>query len=146
MSVPFKLEPVLKHRKILEDQARQRLAEAQANHAAHQQETDRQRTDLERIQEQLRRQRDSGINAVELRLFDQSLQRRRLQLEDRYRQAAQLEQAVAHCSEDLAEAGRNRRLLEKLKEKQEQAHRQKLQRLELNQLDETAITQFRKKE
>jgi len=142
MTARFKLEPVRKHRRILEDQARQRLAEVQTSYAAHQQETAQRQTALEHIQNELRRQQSSGINAVELLLYDQSLQRHRRQLEESRRRAEELEQAIAQRFEALAEACRNRRLLEKLKEKQRQAWRQKLQRLERNQLDETALIQF----
>ncbi|MCD6526686.1 MAG: flagellar export protein FliJ [Desulfuromonas sp.] len=136
---PFKLQVVLEHRQRLEDQARQGLANAVQQErqvvveiAQHTQELAETSRDYEQRQLQ-------GMDAREFILYENQLNHKRQLLIDLEKKLHTTQQQVLASRKALGDASRDKKLLEKLKEKKAIEEKQKLQRLEMAQLDEVAI-------
>lgn len=135
----FKLDPVLRHREILEDRARQELAEALQREQAVQAEIDRRRAELAILQKELTHRQGQGISVQDLLLFEESIAHRGRVLCGLAHDLEKARQDVALRREALAAAARDRRLMEKLKENKREEHRQEMSRRETIQLDEVAL-------
>lgn len=135
----FKLDPVLRHREILEDRARQELAEALLREQAVQEEIERRRSALAALQEELMLHQQQGIGVQDLLLFEESIAHRGRILSGLSRDLEKARQEVALRREALAAAARDRRLMEKLKENKREEHRQEMARRETILLDEVAL-------
>jgi flagellar FliJ protein len=135
----FKLDPVLRHREILEDRARQELAEALQREQALQEEIDRRRAERDILQKELMHRQQQGISAQDLLLFEESIAHRGRVLSGLSHDLEKARQDVTVRREVLAAAARDRRLMEKLKENKREEHRQEMNRRETILLDEIAL-------
>ncbi|MEZ4483684.1 MAG: flagellar export protein FliJ [Syntrophotaleaceae bacterium] len=139
MADKFKLQTVLNHRQRLEQVAQQKLAEALRREALLHQKVALQRSDLCRLQQELTVRQQSGIGVDELQRYRLSINRQRSLLSELLEQAQRLQREVASNRELLAEAAREKKLLEKLKEKKEAEQRYQENRLEMAKLDDIAL-------
>lgn len=135
-SFQFRLEPLLKVRRLAEDAARRELALARKDAA----EQDRKLRDLLDQEEEAGKSPGGrgGLDVVWLR----TLQEYRASLEVRIRREhdrlQELVQAEAGKRRALAEAAKGVKVLERLRERQERRFRQELERQEQKFLDEVA--------
>lgn len=139
MADKFKLQTVLNHRQRLEHLAQQKLAEALRREAALQQKIALQQADLYRLQQELTGRQQSGIGVDELQLFRLSINRQRKLIRELLEQAERLQREVTSSRELLAEAAREKKLLENLKERKEAEQRYQANRLEMAKLDDIAL-------
>lgn len=142
MGNPFKLQPVLKHRGLLEDQARQRLAAVLGSEQAARARCEQEKEALEALQAELRRQQMHGVSVQDLLLYEAHIEHRGRLLRYLGREHAELEHEVAACRLALCKTSQDRQLLEKLKTKHEADEQQLQLQRETRQLDEIAL-QFR---
>lgn len=145
MAFRFKLQSVLDYRKILEDQARQELSAALARETAARQRTEQEESALVALQEDLAQKQVLGISVEELLLYEENIHHRTGRLSDCREELAELSQESETRRAALCHASREKKLLERLREKKVAEHRQWLHRQETNLLDEIAI-QFQKGE
>lgn len=135
----FKLQVVLEHRQRLEDQARQSLAEA----IQYEQSTIRKLTDetteLAEISIEYEERQIVGIQSHEFMLYENRIEHKRQVLIELDRQLGLARELVLNSRQKLADASREKKLMEKLKEKKNLEIRKELHRKEMAQIDEVAI-------
>ncbi len=139
MPSKFKLQPVLKHRGLLEDQARQRLAEALREERELLERFEQERRALETLQSDLCQQQMRGISIQDLLLYESHIDHRSRVLSHLGNKHEQLREKIADCRLALCQASQDKQLLEKLKAKKEAEFRQLQQQHETRQLDEIAL-------
>lgn len=139
MGNPFKLQPVLKHRGLLEDQARQRLAATLNSEQELRVRYEQEREALGALQEELRRQQMHGVSVQDLLLYEAHIDHQGRVLRYLGREHEELEHQVAACRLDLCKNSQDRQLLEKLKTKHEAGEYQLQLQRETRLLDEIAL-------
>jgi flagellar FliJ protein len=139
MAKPFKLQTVLDHRQRLEDMAMQSLAEARARENVLQQQITEKRTALDLLLEEFAERQQAGISFHDLQVYRLSIQRSQSRLKELEERAELLAEEVEDRRRHLAETCRDKKLLEKLKEKhqEEQTYLDNLR--ETTHLDEVAL-------
>ncbi|PLX84496.1 MAG: flagellar export protein FliJ [Desulfuromonas sp.] len=136
----FKLQPVLDYRQNLEHQARQQLAEVLARESELRLAIERERDNLEGLYAELIDRQRQGIGSPEQSLFQTSIGQRRATLRELTRRLDEVGGEVEARRDALREAGKEKRLLEKLKEKRELEWQQRLRHKETLFLDEVALS------
>lgn len=139
MGNKFKLQPVLKHRGLLEDQARQCLAAALSAETALRDRREQEQAALQALQAELRRRQLHGVSVQDLLLYEAHIDHRGKVLRHLDREHEQLEQEVAACRLALCKSSQDRQLLEKLKTRHEADQRQMQMQHETRMLDEIAL-------
>lgn len=139
MSFTFKLQPLLKHRTLLENQARQALAEALAEEAALQQVIEEHCQARQALQQEFENKKALGMDWAELLIYDRSLKRRAARLRELQAQARELQAQSEQRRACLTEASRDKTLMENLRTRMEDEHRQEMLRREMVHLDEVAL-------
>jgi flagellar FliJ protein len=139
MSFTFKLQPLLKHRTLLENQARQALAEALAEEAALRQVIEEHCQARQALQQEFENKKALGMDWAELLIYDRSLKRRAARLRELQAQARELQAQSEQRRACLTEASRDKTLMEKLRTRMEDEHRQEMLRREMVHLDEVAL-------
>jgi flagellar FliJ protein len=139
MAGNFKLQTVLNHRQRLENLAQQNLADSLQRETAMQHQLAGHRTSLNTLQQELTHRQQTGITAQELQLFRLSINRQRKVLQGLIEQAEKLHREVRNNRQLLAEAAREKKLLENLKDKKEAEQKYQDNRQELATLDDIAL-------
>jgi flagellar FliJ protein len=139
MAFKFKLQPLLKHRTLLEDQAREALARAMSEEAAHQQAVEKHRQEYLDLQQEFEEKKSRGMLLQELVLYERSLKQKTQTLKGMLSKASQLQARTEQQRVHLTEASKDKTLMEKLKSKKEEEYRQDMLRQEMNHLDEMAL-------
>jgi flagellar FliJ protein len=136
----FRLEAVLRHRKMIEQEKQRDLAAAAARFAEVERELKGLEGTMRETNDDVRRNRLTGRLDVGFitahRRFLLGMQRKAVELATRLA-AAQRDVDAARAA--LAEAAKQRMVLEKLREKQRARWREELDRKELAQLDEVGM-------
>lgn len=141
MAQKFKLQTVLKYRKTLEDQAQQRLAELQSLQARLQQQQTEIDSRFAAFTAQLQQKQQQGLSVLELRLYEEQFGHLRQQSDQLQRQLAELDAQLDQRRQELLVAARERKAIEKLKEKQLAEYLRRLDREERALLDEISLRQ-----
>lgn len=139
----FKLQVVLDHRQRLEDQARQALAEAIQYEQATIRRLSAETAEMSDICCEYEQRQIAGIQGYEFMLYENRIDHKRQVLRELDQQLGIARQLVVECREKLGDASREKKLMEKLKEKKALAVKKNLQRKEMGEIDEIAIM-FRK--
>jgi flagellar FliJ protein len=139
MAIPFKLQTVLDHRQRLEDLAIQSLAEARAREIALLRQIADSQTALDLLLGEFAERQQTGISFHDLQIYRLSIQRSRSRIKALEEQADQFAREVEKRRRQLSKTCRDKKLLEKLKDKH-QAEQICLENLrETAQLDEVAL-------
>ena len=141
MAENFKLQTVLKYRKTLEEQAQQRLAEFLAVESALRVKQEETNAHLKRLNGQLLEKQKQGLSILELRLYEDQIDHHRQQHEQRQQQLAEMQVLLNERRQELLVAARERKIIEKLKEKQLAEYLRNLDRKERIMLDEISLRQ-----
>jgi flagellar FliJ protein len=139
MAFKFKLQPLLKHRTLLENLARQALAEAMSNEAAMEQAIEKHRQICRDLEQEFEQKKSKGMVLQELLIYERSLKRQAEKLKQLRAEAASLHTRTEQQRAHLTESSKDRTLMEKLKTKREDEYRQDMLRQEMNDLDEIAL-------
>jgi flagellar FliJ protein len=139
MAFKFKLQPLLKHRTLLENQARQELAEAIAEEAALQQAIEDLRQNYRSLCQEFEQKKACGMLLQELLIYQRSLKQKTEELKEIQARASELQARTEQRRARLTEACKDKTLMEKLKSKKEDEYRQEMLRQEMNHLDEMAL-------
>ncbi len=141
MAVKFKLQAVLKYRKTLEEHAQQRLAELLSIETQLRLRYREASGHLERLSSQLLQKQQTGLSILEIRLYEDQMEHHRLQSEQLLQQLNELTGLIAERRQELMFAARERKIIEKLKEKQLAEYLRKLDHKERVMLDEISLRQ-----
>ena len=136
---PFKLDAVIKFRKQLEDTARQNLFTAREEEAAAQAVLTRQQQDLDHLYLSLQQEKEQGTPAPRLIMVENriALVKEEVSTAREVIEKAQIE--VESKRKALLKTSQDRQVIEKMKEKQNNAYKQHLNKKELAMLDELAV-------
>jgi flagellar FliJ protein len=136
---PFSLDTVLKHRKSLENQAIQRLVKARAEENSAQHKLQVEEEILAALIETLAREQSLGIEVVKLAQFEQRINLIEKQVVALQTILQNKKEAVTRVQEQLISKSKDRKIMETLQEKQDEAWRQYLNQKETATLDEIAV-------
>ena len=139
MAFKFKLQSLLKHRTLLENQARQTLAEAMAEEAAMEQIIKNHQQTCHELEQEFEQKKIKGMVLQELLIYERSLKRQAAKLKELRAEVTALHTRTEQQRIRLTEASKDKTLMEKLKTKREDEYRQGMLRKEMNDLDEIAL-------
>lgn len=137
---PFAFHTVLNYRKRLEDTARQRLAEAKkvvdvvAKRLGEEQDT------LAALIRKTELLQQEGINIMELVLYEEQITRMEANIKAIAKNLLDKNEIMQQEQQHLLRRAKDRRIMERLKERQDIAWRGYLDKKELAMLDEIAVT------
>jgi flagellar export protein FliJ len=135
----FRLDAVLRIRLFELERARLRLMQLEAERVRRELRVDAVRARLERGEARLREEMAAGIDGRRLGLHAMGLAVGRFECVRAETVLEQLRPELEEARQALREARVRVRSLERLREKRVQAHRERMQRLEQAELDESAI-------
>mgnify|MGYP000136929037 CR=1 FL=1 len=135
----FKLQPVLNYRQTLEDQAKQDLGRSLQKEAELMEQIQVEEQDLGTLYRDLEALQQQGVSTDELLLYHHRISSKIEQLAHLADRMDRLRDQIVRKREALAEAARDKKLLEKLKEKKNLQFQQELKRRETAVLDEIAV-------
>lgn len=135
----FKLQSVLNYRSILEQEAQQQLAKVLRIQSELLAQVGRQRAELRYLCLDLEQKKEAGLPVSELNLYNVHITMREQQLSALGQRIDEINQKVASSRADLLRTSQDRKMVEKLKEKQGQEHQKELNRKENIMLDEMAL-------
>lgn len=135
----FKLQAVLDHRQRLEDIAQQALAQAIQQERELMSRLTDETAAMGIICGKYEQRQTEGMHAHEFALYENRISHKRAQLVDLDRQLGEARQQVQQARESLAAASKEKKLLEKLKEKKLDEITKELHRREMIQIDGVAI-------
>ena len=141
----FKLQPVLDHRKFIEDDLKKRLAEIKAQLLSAQKRLGAMKQKEMITNQTLIREQARGLSSAQVIAYHQYLQ----VLSDRIIEQAgvveETEAQVVKVQDEMLEAVKKRKILEKLKEQGLERYRKSVLAQETKFIDEIAINQFVRK-
>lgn len=140
----FRLQPALNYREILEDRARQALAEALKAQIEAQEALEGEKASEAELHEEFALRQKEGIAPDELALYRNYLRRKAEMIEECSKQLQQAGELVEERREELCNASKEKKVLEKLKEKKQAEYELELSRQEANLMDEIAVQKFKR--
>ncbi len=136
---PFKMESVLKYRRQLEDVAQQELHREKAEEARVLQQVFTARQELASLYSNLQTERKQGTTVDRLRLFENKISMVHENITQLESDLEKQRQKVTDKTELLLKACKERKVLEKLRERQNNVYRKYLDKKETTMLDEIAV-------
>lgn len=136
---PFTLDTVLQYRERLENLAQEALSKARREEDQVKQALDRQTEEYERLKTYIDRIQREGVTITELIGKEEHLAYIREGIKALQAELGKKQQGVKKAHRMLVEKSRDRQVMEKLKEKQNSAWKQYLNKKEAAILDEMAI-------
>jgi flagellar FliJ protein len=141
----FNLQPLLNHRRYLEEVLQKELAQFRKRLTIEQNKLrllkEKKREYSQRLQQ---RQKVSGT-VSDLILYLRYLDRLSTELEHQHQQVVAAEKDFKNKRNDLIETMKKRKILEKLKDNRSKAYQQQMLKNERKFMDEVAATQFNSK-
>ena len=141
----FSLEPVLKYRKLLEEDLqkdfailKRQLLDEKVRLSNFEQVRDRFRGELQ--QKQMK-----NFNVSDILLYTDFLQEVSKEIEKQSKKILEAEKSVDQKREDLVGAMKNRKIIDRLREKRLKDHVQEMSKKEQDLMNEAAINIFNKK-
>ena len=136
----FKLESLLQHRKYIEEIFQCELADTLQALVEKRKSLERMKADRDRIQNDLHQKLKNGIDAATMLHFHEYLNRLALDMTAQKARVAEAEKNLEQKRNELVEAVKNRKIMDKLKDKQLAAEVDRLQKNEQNFMNDVAIS------
>jgi len=136
---PFSLDTVLKYRLQLEKIAKNRLHAAEKKRAETLQQLQQKEAIYNTLVGDLARLQSQGMNVVEMIRYEERIDLIKNELGILQNSLAEKEKTVLHERENTLQKSKERKVMEKLKERQNTAWRQYLNKKEAALLDEIAV-------
>jgi flagellar FliJ protein len=135
---PFKLQAVLNYRQTLSDIAQQDLCKTLEGEKGLILKLKKERSELDKLYSEFARLQQDGITSHELLLYETRCSHKAEILAELEATRDALRRKITAQRQALCETDRDKKLLEKLKEKQTSAYNLMLHRKEVSELDEIA--------
>jgi len=136
---PFSLETVLNYRQRLEDIAHNRFFKAEQNRALVRQKLNKEQVKLNRLIEKSAQLQAQGVTITELIRYETSILQNEKNIAAIKKTLDEKTMLMQKERENLIQKSRDRQIMERLKEQQNQAWREYLDKKEAAMLDEIAI-------
>lgn len=143
---PFTMHAVLKYRQQLEDVARQRLYQAMEEEARMQKALLQINEELTDLYSGLQKDKEQGTTVDRLILFDHRIEVVKELAVLRQNELKKQQVQVANKRQLLVKASKDRKIMEKLREQQNAAYAQYLEKKETIMLDEIAVLSYARKQ
>ena len=145
MKFTFKLQAALDHRRFIEDNLKRELSEIRRELKSAE-ELLTQMIDKElSTREQLQCEQAHGLSSDQVVAYHAYLNRLSTKIESQREEIASISERLIKKQDEVVEAMKNRKILEKLKDKDKARFNADVQRIERNFIDEIAVTQFARK-
>jgi flagellar FliJ protein len=141
----FTLEPVLNHRKIIEEELQKELADLKRRLVDEKRKLETYERAKSRSLAELQQKQEEGITAPEILLYESFIERLSRDLDKQKERVLGAEQKVDQKLEDLVAATKRRKTLDKLKEKGLEKYRRELLKNEQDFLNEVAVNRFNRR-
>jgi len=136
---PFTLDAVLQHRKSLEDQVAYQLVKAREEARDAQRQLNEEKEILTFLVETMAREQTLGIEVVKLAQFEQRIILIGKQVQALQALLQKKQEAVNRAQKYLIAKSKDRKIMETLQQKQDEAWQQYLNKKETATLDEIAV-------
>ncbi len=136
---PFSMEPVLRYRKQLEDEARQKLFISRKKETEISRQVEDAKQVVTDLHANLEGEKREGTTVDRLLLYENRILLEQENLLELQEKLVRQQKEVARRRRRLLHAGQEKKGLEKLKEKQNLAYKQFRERQEAAMLDEIAV-------
>lgn len=141
----FTLEPLLNHRKSVEDNLQKELGVCKTCLAEENRKLRTYKKEKNRVLGEMQQKQQEGITVSENLLYFDFIDRLSRDLDKQKQRLSEVKKKYNRKHNELIEAVKKRRILEKLKEKQLDEYNQRLEKSEQNFINEVAISQFNRK-
>ena len=138
----FKLEPLLNHRRYREEVLQKELADLKKHLAEEKEKLRGLRTRKRKFLLQLQNKQKAGRSASEIKLYLNFIEHLSKKVAIQNQRVQSAEQGFNLKRKDLIQAMKKRKILDKLKEKGQQAYQQEWLKKERDFMDEVAGNQF----
>jgi len=139
MGKEFKLQSVLNYRQILEREAQQQLAHALTRQGNLMAQVARQRAEIDYLSRDFEVQKKAGLSIADVHLYRSHMLYCEQQIKHLETELEQSNHEVCERRETLMRSCQDRRMVEKIKQKQAQQAQQEILRKENCHLDEIAL-------
>jgi len=141
----FSLEPVLKYRKLLEEDLQKDFAVLKRQLLDERERLSNFEQVRDRFSEELQQKQMKSINVSDILLYTDFLQEVSKEIEKQSKKILEAEKSVDQKREDLVGAMKNRKIIDRLREKGLKDHVQEMSKKEQDLMNEAAINIFNKK-
>ena len=141
----FNLQPLLNHRRYLEEVLQKELAQFRKRLTAEQNKLRRLKEKKREYSQRLQQRQKVNGTVSDLILYLRYLDRLSTELKHQHQQVIAAEKAFKTKRNDLIESMKKRKVLEKLKENRSKAYQQQMLKYERKFMDEVAAKQFSSK-
>jgi flagellar protein FliJ len=141
----FNLEPVLKHRKLVEETLQKDLAILKISLIDENERLITYEENRVKLLEELQNIQKEGTTTSDILLYLPYIEQVSKDIERQKNRVLELENKVEQNLKDLLEATKKKKALQKLKDKAFKAYNQKLIKNEQDFLNEVAVSQFNRK-
>ena len=141
----FSLEPVLKYRKLLEEDFQKDFAVLKRQLFDEKEKLSNFEQTRDRFSRELQKKQVKNINVSDILLYTDYLQEVSKEIEKQSEKILEAEKRVDQKREELVGAMKNRKTIDRLREKGLKAHVQELSKKEQDLMNEAAINIFNKK-
>jgi len=145
MMYKFRLEPVLRHRKLLEEGLQKDFAVLKRQLLDERERLSNLEKVKNRYSGELQEKQVKIISASDILLYTDYLQQVTKEIENQWEKILETEKSVDQKREELIGAMKNRKTIDRLREKGFKAHVQELSKKEQDLMNEAAINIFNKK-
>jgi len=145
MMYKFRLEPVLRHRKLLEEGLQKDFAVLNRQLLDERERLSNLEKVKNRYSGELQEKQVKIISASDILLYTDYLQQVTKEIENQWEKILETEKSVDQKREELIGAMKNRKTIDRLREKGFKAHVQELSKKEQDLMNEAAINIFNKK-
>ena len=145
MMYKFSLEPVLKYRKLLEEDLQKDFAVLKRQLFDERERLSNFEQVRDRFSGELQQKQVKSISVSDILLYTDYLQEVSKEIEKQSEKILEAEKRVDQKREELIGAMKNRKIIDRLREKGLKAHVQELSKMEQDLMNEAAVNIFNKK-
>ena len=138
----FNLEPVLKHRKLVEENLQKELAVLKLLLVNEREKLQTYKESRSKFLVELQRKQEEGTTISDVFLYLPFIEQLSKDIEKQNKTVSDLEKDVEQKRQDLVEATKKKKTLEKLKDKGLKAFKQEMIKKEQEFLNEVAVNRF----
>ena len=138
----FNLESVLSHRKLVEENLQKELAVLRLSLVDEKEKLRNYKESRSRLLEELKRKQREGTTISDVFLYLSFIEQLSKDIEKQKKNVLKLENDVEQKRQDLVEATKKKKTLEKLKDKGLKAYKQEMTKDEQEFMNEVAVNRF----
>lgn len=138
----FRLEPLLKHRKLIEELLQKEVAILLKSHAIETQRLQNTRNHRDKFSAELQKIQNEGTSVSNIILYVSFIDQLSKAIAKQEKIVLEIKKKFEHKHQDLVEATKKKKILEKLKEKTLRAYKQTMQKKEQDFLNDVGINRY----